>query len=47
MPTVPVSSTEVRDRLANRRDVADLVGPKVAAYIDQHKIYLADQETVQ
>jgi nicotinate-nucleotide adenylyltransferase len=44
MPGLPVSSTEVRERLANGRDVTDLVGPDVAVYINQHRLYGAVQE---
>lgn len=47
MPGVPVSSTEVRERLANGRDVTDLVGMDVAAYISQHRLYGAVQEAEQ
>ncbi|MFI5178254.1 MAG: nicotinate-nucleotide adenylyltransferase [Vicinamibacterales bacterium] len=38
-PTAPVSSTEVRQRLAAGESVAGLVPPAVAAYIESHGLY--------
>jgi nicotinate-nucleotide adenylyltransferase len=39
MPPVDVSSTMVRERLAQGEPVDDLVGPAVAAYITEHGLY--------
>ena len=39
MPTVPVSSTLVRERLRAGEPVEDLVGPAVASYIVEHGLY--------
>jgi nicotinate-nucleotide adenylyltransferase len=38
-PTSPVSSTEIRQRLAGGRPVTGLVPPAVEAYIDTHGLY--------
>lgn len=38
-PLVPVSSTEVRTRLAAGQDVADMLHPAVLQYIRQHSLY--------
>jgi nicotinate-nucleotide adenylyltransferase len=38
-PTPPVSSTDIRERLAARRPVLDLVPAAVAAYIEKHGLY--------
>jgi nicotinate-nucleotide adenylyltransferase len=37
--TPPVSSTDIRERLAARRPVLDLVPAAVAAYIEKHGLY--------
>jgi nicotinate-nucleotide adenylyltransferase len=39
LPAMPISSTEIRDRIAAGRDIADLVPASVARYIDQHHLY--------
>jgi nicotinate-nucleotide adenylyltransferase len=39
MPPVDISSTMVRERLAAREPVDDLVGPSVASYIAEHGLY--------
>jgi len=36
---VDLSSSEIRDRLARRMDVEDLLPPEVIAYIKRHKLY--------
>jgi nicotinate-nucleotide adenylyltransferase len=38
-PTAPVSSTDVRQRLASGRSIDDLVPPAVASYIERHGLY--------
>jgi nicotinate-nucleotide adenylyltransferase len=38
-PTAPVSSTEVRRRLAEGRSIDGLVPPSVASYIERHGLY--------
>jgi nicotinate-nucleotide adenylyltransferase len=39
MPTVAVSSSLVRERVAAGEDVEELVGPAVAGYIAEHRLY--------
>jgi nicotinate-nucleotide adenylyltransferase len=39
MPPLDVSSTMVRERLAHGEPVDELVGPSVAAYIAEHRLY--------
>jgi nicotinate-nucleotide adenylyltransferase len=39
-PTAPVSSTEIRDRLAEGRSITGLVPPAVEAYIAKHGLYV-------
>lgn len=39
LPQMPVSATEVRARLTAGQDVAALVEPAVARYIDSHDLY--------
>ena len=39
MPAVEVSSSWVRQRVAEGEDVEDLVGPAVARYIAEHQLY--------
>ena len=39
MPAVPVSSTQIRDRVARGEPIAGMVPAKVADYIDQHRLY--------
>ena len=34
-----ISSTEVRQRLANNEDVSDYVHPEVIQYINEHHLY--------
>lgn len=36
---IDISGTEIRDRLAAGRDVADMLSPSVADYIRKHKLY--------
>ncbi len=38
-----ISSTQVRQRVAAGQDISQLVPPEVARYIDQHRLYRADQ----
>jgi len=38
-PLVPVSSTEIRRRLAAGEDVSDMLHPGVLRYIQEHRIY--------
>lgn len=40
LPPMPVSSTEIRRRVAAGEGIAHLVPPGVARYIDQHHLYL-------
>jgi len=40
MPPLPVSATDIRDRLANDKSVSPLVFESVARYIEQHHLYL-------
>jgi nicotinate-nucleotide adenylyltransferase len=39
LPSMPISSTEIRDRIAGGMGIADLVPDSVARYIDQHHLY--------
>jgi nicotinate-nucleotide adenylyltransferase len=39
LPQMPVSATEIRARLTGGQDIADLVEPAVASYIDSHSLY--------
>lgn len=39
MPQMPESATEIRRRLTARQDIADLVEPAVARYIESHLLY--------
>jgi nicotinate-nucleotide adenylyltransferase len=41
MPPIAVSSSLVRERVARAEPIAELVGPRVAAYIDAHGLYRA------
>jgi nicotinate-nucleotide adenylyltransferase len=38
-PLIDISSTEIRNRLATGRDVADMLHPSVADYIRKHNLY--------
>ena len=40
LPTIDVSSTEVRTRVKNNQSVHDLVPPEVAQYIQENKRYI-------
>ena len=40
-PTAPVSSTDIRERLARGGDIAGLVPAAVKAYIERQDLYLA------
>lgn len=42
LPMMDVSSTDIRQRLADGRAIDDLVPPAVASYIDQHRLYRQD-----
>jgi nicotinate-nucleotide adenylyltransferase len=46
MAPLDVSSSLVRDRLAHRAAITELVGPAVAAYIDEHRLYRASPSPV-
>ncbi len=39
LPMLDISSTEVRHRIAVGQDIADLVPPEVARYIETHRLY--------
>jgi nicotinate-nucleotide adenylyltransferase len=39
LPQMPESATEIRSRLTKGQDIADLVAPAVASYIDSHLLY--------
>ena len=39
LPAMPESATEIRNRLTMGQDIADLVEPAVASYIDSHHLY--------
>jgi nicotinate-nucleotide adenylyltransferase len=39
LPMMDVSSTDIRERIAHRQGIDDLVPPAVARYIDQHDLY--------
>jgi len=41
MPAIDVSSSQVRDRAARGEPIDDLVGPAVAAYVAEHRLYRA------
>ena len=41
MPAMPVSATEIRQRVATGQRIDHLVAPGVARYIEQHHLYLA------
>ncbi len=43
-PTAPVSSTEIRRRVAQGNRLDGLVPPAVAAYIERHRLYAADRD---
>ena len=38
-PQMPESATDIRARLTSGRDIADLVEPAVARYIESHHLY--------
>jgi nicotinic acid mononucleotide adenylyltransferase len=40
-----VSSTDIRARVANGHDIAALVTPAVAQYIQEHRLYLTPVES--
>jgi nicotinate-nucleotide adenylyltransferase len=42
LPPMAVASTDIRERAARGEDLSSLVGPAVAAYIDQNALYRAD-----
>ena len=39
LPQMPESATEIRARLTRGQDIADLVEPAVASYIESHHLY--------
>lgn len=39
LPPMPVSATEIRERVAAGQGIAQLVPPAVASYIDRHHLY--------
>ncbi len=41
LPMLDISSTDIRRRVAEGRDISTLVPPDVARYIDQHALYRA------
>jgi nicotinate-nucleotide adenylyltransferase len=41
MPAIDVSSSQVRDRAGRGEPIDDLVGPAVAAYVAEHRLYRA------
>lgn len=43
IPYVPVSSTEIRERIRQRRDFSHLVPPEVGEYIAAHGLYREEQ----
>ena len=43
MPPDELSSTLLRDRLAEGQAITDLVPPAVAGYIDSHRLYRNDE----
>jgi nicotinate-nucleotide adenylyltransferase len=40
LPQMPDSASQIRSRLTAGQDIADLVEPAVASYIDSHHLYL-------
>lgn len=40
---LPISATEIRTLIKNRKDVSHLVTPEVKQYIDEHKLYLNEK----
>ena len=43
LPSMPGSATQVRAQVATGRDIAHLVAPGVARYIEQHNLYQPDR----
>jgi nicotinate-nucleotide adenylyltransferase len=41
LPELPISATRIRQRVRAGEDITSLVGPDVARYIDQHRLYRA------
>jgi nicotinate-nucleotide adenylyltransferase len=39
LPRIDISSSEIRERIADGRDYTDMVPPAVASYIDRHPLY--------
>ncbi len=39
IPLLPISSTDIRERIANGRDISYLVPPSVQRLIEQHQLY--------
>jgi len=39
LPMMDISSTDIRERIAHHRGIADLVPPAVASYIARHRLY--------
>jgi nicotinate-nucleotide adenylyltransferase len=40
LPMLDISSTDIRQRVSQGRDIRQLVSPAVAGYIDQHRLYM-------
>jgi nicotinate-nucleotide adenylyltransferase len=47
MPAIEVSSSMVRRRVADGEPIDELVGPAVAAYIAEHRLYRAREEALR
>jgi nicotinate-nucleotide adenylyltransferase len=47
LPMMGISSTEIRSRIANGQDIADLVPAPVASYIARHSLYQGDHTLSQ
>jgi nicotinate-nucleotide adenylyltransferase len=45
MPAIDVSSSLVRERVARREPIEELVGRAVADYISEHRLYRPSQDT--
>lgn len=43
-PTVPISSTAIRERVQNGATIDGLVDPRVAVYIEKYGLYRAEEE---
>jgi nicotinate-nucleotide adenylyltransferase len=43
-PLIPISSTQIREKLAAGEDVSDMLDPAVADYIQKNKLYRSKEE---